>query len=353
MNIKPITIYLDEVCKRNTQKENVWQMHAPALLEIRPFQASKQELLHLTGKQLIKNSEIQRQKELRVIQDQIRVIKEYTNYLSRNIKGMGRGKIDPDLVPINQRTIDLLNYLRCEIRNPPVSSNSNSVCLPSTKIKKREIAEAIRILYNWQENLFHVTWKEESFSSLYLLHYIEDINLDEIPIGNFILFVPLDVEKRIRALPTTQYWSVDGYFHPHIDRKGDICLGVQTTDIEKFQANLWLDQVVALCEIILRTYNASSPFASLYNPDTYTCAMCEDDYPEEDMYFCDGCCSYCHDCRQTCANCRKVGCPNCFVHFWCTTCRSTLCRECAQTTPTNEQCQMCYEPAPIPTETIQ
>lgn len=104
-----------------------------------------------------------------------------------------------------------------------------------------------------------------------------------------------------------------GYQHPHVSG-GTICLGDAENNVNAYRQNGMISDLFEVLEILLKTYNPSSPYRTIEEWEgEYLCEGCGDRMPE-DTY---------------CRNCDKPFCNDCLVQsiegrFYCESCAEDM-----------------------------
>lgn len=108
----------------------------------------------------------------------------------------------------------------------------------------------------------------------------------------------------------------DGFFHPHVNSSGSLCLGDLSNPIHGLCSTLEFTALRQSITAVMHTYNGNSPYCDLRFFVRGTCEVCGAESSR----------------LETCENCGSVHCPNCHLAPNCTKC-STRCDSCTASTP--------------------
>jgi hypothetical protein len=96
-------------------------------------------------------------------------------------------------------------------------------------------------------------------------HVDEAAKIDQtVNFGSFLVEVNI-LDRRIRWKTNRDNVIASGYWHPHINRDGDMCLGTASASVSEALAGLEFGKALRYMKSIAHTYNPGSPYITLYD----------------------------------------------------------------------------------------
>lgn len=208
-----------------------------------------------------------------------------------------------------------------------------------TKLNYRSVIEELSAIF--------ASYPGTTFEKGFLIIPIEDISIDdgdqEVFLGTVAIKIYpgniLDCEIiPIKGTTTNR----DGFFHPHVNHNGSLCLGDGKDIAAVAVSEGRLEDYVSILESVLRSYG--SPFSELrvWYSDGPQCESCDAEIGEDEAWECNGCGRIiCENCARSCNECRTYYCYECLTEcecgrFYCSD-DAHVCSECGV-----KCCERCY-----------
>jgi hypothetical protein len=181
------------------------------------------------------------------------------------------------------------------------------------------------------------------------------ITLEEIELGSFRIVISgkdivTGLFEVIAVTPNPAVRRPD-VTHPHVFNQR-LCEGDATVPLQNALWDGRLGDFFQIVQQTLRTYNSSSPYASLSDwtgtncricdhsmrdDESYACERCDQEVCDQCSAYCDRCCqTSCYDCLETCSHCEERSCARCLAT--CPDCRQKYCFKCLN----NQLCEDCH-----------
>lgn len=308
------------------------------------------EIVEVTKDNLLKAERNRNVRQVREIQNTIYIcendIKRYENCI----------EVAKSRIKANEEKLNSLNIANKE-------DKYNNIYKEIEKIKSHKLCEDVNVN---EEGITIVTKH---------LYITEPCTNRKYSLGSMMFIISLDKSKDIQMynlLGTRDAYSANQQ-HPHIFQDGLACFGTATKQVAYFRDNneymalyltlvnfcqtvdiedtagwyvsMW-DEVDENNEIIRKGHYPDEEeygeFGYGYNEDRRYCAICNNSYNEEDMYYCEACEEYiCPDCWDN----NKDMCKDCAEHYsYCNECDAVVYNDDLIETKHGEHiCSYCFD----------
>lgn len=145
------------------------------------------------------------------------------------------------------------------------------------------------------------------------------ITIEGITLGRFVVTVHTSTRGYVTIKPETNKYDVNGYSHPHVSSRGDVCFGSAGTIIYQLLGRERYIDVIPVVLEFLRTYNGDNPYANIERWAKFGDGTAKTEYgirwkrcfaKVKDPYECAGCwgneCPHREGAENRCYNKRKL-----------------------------------------------